>query len=230
MPDNTQLNSMTGGDVVSTESLGGNPEIKMQRVKIVTGQKGTDGGDVETGNPLPVGGAAADQASAAGNPVPVGGIYRSSPPTYTNNQRAALHTDVNGNTRMTLGTKLASLIGGIENDSLIAHAGRRADSWQATINFAANTAQMLKEKVSNKSIYLTDLLIISDGGAACNLKVQDDAGSPEVLVEAIYLPASVIHLPLHFNTPIEVATGQDLDVICSSATPNITVLGSGYVI
>lgn len=56
MADNTQLNTGTGGDVISTDDLG---SVKVQRVKV---QYGTDGSatDVSGTNPLPVaeGGAA----------------------------------------------------------------------------------------------------------------------------------------------------------------------------
>lgn len=51
MADNTQLNPGVGGDLISTDDLGGG--VKVQRVKV---QFGTDGSaaDVSSANPLPV--------------------------------------------------------------------------------------------------------------------------------------------------------------------------------
>lgn len=51
MPDNTTLNAMTGGDVISTELIAG---VKVPRSKIVLGASGVDSGDVSTANRLPV--------------------------------------------------------------------------------------------------------------------------------------------------------------------------------
>lgn len=48
------------------------------RTKIAHGAEGTVT-DVSTSNPLPVGGAAADDAAAAGNPLPVAGVYQATP-------------------------------------------------------------------------------------------------------------------------------------------------------
>lgn len=47
-------------------------------------------------SPLSVQGATADADSSTGFPVYVGGIYVAALPTYTDGDRAALHTDVNG--------------------------------------------------------------------------------------------------------------------------------------
>lgn len=52
MSDNTTLNAGSGGDVISTEDLGGG--VKITRVKIVTGGHATDGGDVTAANPVSV--------------------------------------------------------------------------------------------------------------------------------------------------------------------------------
>lgn len=59
MADNTQLNPGVGGDVISTDDLGGG--VKVQRVKVQFGVGGT-ATDVSGGNPLPV----TSSATAAG--------------------------------------------------------------------------------------------------------------------------------------------------------------------
>jgi hypothetical protein len=50
--DGTILNSMSGGDTIDTENIGGRG--KLQRIKIVTGALDSDGGDVSPASPLPV--------------------------------------------------------------------------------------------------------------------------------------------------------------------------------
>jgi len=50
MADNTVLNTMSGGDTISTDDIGG---IKVQRMKVQYGSDGT-ATDVDTTTPLPV--------------------------------------------------------------------------------------------------------------------------------------------------------------------------------
>jgi predicted phosphodiesterase len=50
MADNTELNSMSGGDTVATDDISG---IKYQRIKLIHGVNGTNDGDVASTNPLP---------------------------------------------------------------------------------------------------------------------------------------------------------------------------------
>lgn len=51
MADNTTLNTMTGGDVVAADDIGG---VKHQRIKLIHGIDGTNDGDVSNTNPFPV--------------------------------------------------------------------------------------------------------------------------------------------------------------------------------
>jgi len=60
-----------------------------------------------TTNPQAVQGTVADAGTAASNPVPVGGIFHASAPTYTDGQRTQLQSDVNGNLKTTLATRIA---------------------------------------------------------------------------------------------------------------------------
>ena len=52
MTANTVLNAGTGGDTIATDDM---TTSKAQRIKIITGATGTDGGNVTTANPFPVG-------------------------------------------------------------------------------------------------------------------------------------------------------------------------------
>lgn len=51
--------------------------VHYPRLKLVQGADGS-ATDVSTSSPLPVGGAAADDAAAAGNPMSIGGVYQAS--------------------------------------------------------------------------------------------------------------------------------------------------------
>lgn len=51
MADNTVLNPGSGGDTYGADDIGG---VKFQRVKLIHGPDGTNSGDVEILNPLPV--------------------------------------------------------------------------------------------------------------------------------------------------------------------------------
>jgi len=134
------------------------------------------------------------------------GVYNSTFFTLTSGEGSALATDASG---------------------VLISTARRADAFQATITSAdATTATQVKAKTASKKIYITDLVISVD--TAMSIQLQDDAGTPEVLMEQIYLPANSVFSKA-FNTPLVVATNQDLDVI-TSAAGNISVTCTGYVV
>lgn len=101
------------------------------------------------------------------------------------------------------------------------------DCFQATITSAnATSATQVKAKTASKSIYITDIVISTD--TAMNIQLQDDTGTPVVLMEQMYFPASSIWSKT-FVVPLKVATNKDLNVI-ASASGNISVTVTGYVI
>jgi hypothetical protein len=51
MADNTILNTMSGGDTIASDDIGG---VKFQRIKIIAGADGVNDGDISKTNPLPV--------------------------------------------------------------------------------------------------------------------------------------------------------------------------------
>lgn len=69
MADNTQLNSGAGGDLISTDDLGGG--VKVQRVKVQVGADGA-AADVHAGNPLPVSDAGGSLTVDVGAALPAG--------------------------------------------------------------------------------------------------------------------------------------------------------------
>jgi len=102
----------------------------------------------------------------------------------------------------------------------------------ATITSAdASSATQIKAKTAAKKIYVTSLMI-SVGSTAIEVQLQSDNGSPQVVMEEIFLAAnggltltaSSDKMPLFI-----VDTNEDLDVI-TSAAGDITILVSGYVV
>lgn len=86
--------NMQAGRVFDADSGAGT-----QYVQGVQLRKSASGGSVELGttsDPMVIGGAVADAGTDSGNPLKVGGIYESTPATYTNGQRANLHTGTRG--------------------------------------------------------------------------------------------------------------------------------------
>lgn len=82
---NSSLPTYANGDVVT-------PQYDSSGRLIVTGSTGSSSTTVQ--------GTAADNAAAVGNPVRVGGIYESGTDTYTDEDIADLHMDVNGNLKV----------------------------------------------------------------------------------------------------------------------------------
>lgn len=91
----------------------GDPTVKAGQAQVENADPGaTDYGLVvrpliPTTKPAAVQGTVADAATAGSNPVPVGGIFHASAPTYTDGQRTQLQSDVNGNLKTTLSTRIA---------------------------------------------------------------------------------------------------------------------------
>jgi hypothetical protein len=112
------------------------------------------------------------------------------------------------------------------NLNVVIQADATATNFQSTITSAnATSATMVKAKTAAKKIYITDVIISVD--TAMNVQLQNDAGTPVVLMEQIYLPANSVFSKL-FSTPMEVDTNTDLDTITSVAG-NISVTVLGYV-
>jgi len=107
-------------------------------------------------------------------------------------------------------------------------AGVEPERFQATITSAdATSATSVKAKTASKQIHVLSLIISTD--TAMNIQLQDDAGTPVVLMEQIYLAANGgMALTFPPEAPLVVATNQDLDVIASAAG-NISVTITGYL-
>ena len=70
MADNTTLNAGSGGDLVASDDIGG---VKFQRVKVIQGADGVNGGDTSTANPFPI--QTRDSSGNAIGSILSGGIY-----------------------------------------------------------------------------------------------------------------------------------------------------------
>jgi hypothetical protein len=101
-----------------------------------------------------------------------------------------------------------------------------ASTFHATITSAdASTAVQVLAGTSGKSIYLTDVVISTD--SALTLQLEDSAGTPNVLVEDLFMPATSVWSKT-WSTPIPVIAGNDLNVLASGAG-NISVTVTGYI-
>lgn len=132
------------------------------------------------------------------------------------------------------GTLTAVAVDGSGNLATSSGAGAAASDtnyFQATITSAdATSATQVKAKTADKKINVTSLIVSTD--TAMNIQFQDDAGTPVVLMEQIYLAANggFAMSAASSSLPImQVDTNQDLDVIASAAG-NISVQVSGYVV
>lgn len=132
---------------------------------------------------------------------------------------------------VSLKSKIQTLINGAENDSIGVSPVVRADAFQ-TLPILVNSAAAvdLKAATASKKIYVTDLLISIDAGGACDLIIRDDTSGTPLQLARVFLPAAVTTISLRFATPKWTNTNQKLQALSSSATPNIYVTVSGYVI
>jgi hypothetical protein len=62
IPNNTQLNPGTGGDLIVTEDLGDGTKMPVSKIRL--GDTDEDGGDVTADNPFPIEAASTDQLLA----------------------------------------------------------------------------------------------------------------------------------------------------------------------
>jgi hypothetical protein len=160
--------------------------------------------DVAVGNPVPVAGTAAEDATCAGNPVLVGGRYHAS-------VVAADAVDDGDVVRL-----LADSVGGLVR-------GHRADAWSANDNYAiAQTDTVVKAAPgAGLALYVTDILFSTD--TAMNIFLEAGA---VIMTPAVYLAVNG-GWSAHFQTPIRWTTATAI-TITSSAAGNHSVLILGY--
>jgi len=103
------------------------------------------------------------------------------------------------------------------------------DSFQATINSAdASSATQVKAKTANKRICITTL--VCSVGSAMNVKFQDDAGTPAVVIQPIYLAANGGFVATwDKENPLIVAENQDLDIVASTSG-NVSIHVKGFLV
>lgn len=105
---------------------------------------------------------------------------------------------------------------------------KETDRFQNTITSAdAQSATQVKAKTADKKIYILSLLVSVD--TAMSVQLQDDTGTPNVLMEQVYLAANggfVMNFPP--EAPLTVATNKDLDIV-TSAAGNVSVTVTGYL-
>ncbi len=113
--------------------------------------------------------------------------------------------------------------------ALLATAAVDTNWFQATFTSAdAQSAAPVKAKTAAKKIHVTDIIISVD--TQMSVQLQSDNGSPQIVMEGVYLSADG-GFTKTFNPrfPLVVNTNEDLDVI-TSAAGNISVTVTGYVV
>lgn len=126
---------------------------------------------------------------------------------------------------VTLKTKIQAIVSGSENDNILTMPGRRVDAFDTGVETAdATTAVAVKAAVTNKSIYITDIVI--SGDTAGWVKIQDTDGT--VIIRKKYFPANFTWSK-SYHTAKKVVNGKGVNVICENAG-NLSVDIDGYAI
>ena len=100
-----------------------------------------------------------------------------------------------------------------------------AVTYSNTITTAdASTATQIVPASGSKSFTLIDIVISTD--TELTISLQDDSGSPVVIMNGMYFPATSIWSKT-WAAGLPVTAGQDLDVLASGAG-NVSVTVTGY--
>lgn len=137
------------------------------------------------------------------------GVYNATPPTFVDGEFGGLQLTSKGD------LKTASSSVALSYDNQFQKAITSAD---------ASSATQIQAKVASQTIYLSSVVISVD--TAMSVQLQDDSGTPVVLMEQIYMPANSV-AQLFFDPPLAATENQDLDVI-TSTSGNISVLAIGF--
>lgn len=229
MADSITLNPMSGGSIVDTEQITRNAQsVHLQRIKLVLGAVDVDGGDVNVNNSLPIQGNIADLATDSGNSVKVGMYVFPETQTPATGTRMPLNSDIFGNLLVALGTQIALLVGGVENNTIGVAPFRRADAFEAVLesaNITSATALVAAPSNSNQSIYITDVVISTD--TIGWIKLQDNAGSPNTVIPKKYFSQDGIYEHT-YAVPKQVIAGNALNAIAQNAG-NVSIEVNGYI-
>jgi len=208
-------NDITDGTYIGDIKFGEGLAAGTNAIGKLAANSGVDIGDVDvlslpaSTNTIEVVGDAAEDAAAAGNPLLAGGRYDTTP-------RELETGDV--------GAIAIGLDGGVV-------PGLHATHWNATITSADATSatQVKAAGAAGVRHYITSVVLSTD--TAMNIQIQDDAGTPVVAIEGIYLAANGgMVYPIPAGSAIMMGTdAQDIDVIASAAG-NISVTMTGFSI
>lgn len=154
--------------------------------------------------------------------------YNETPATRIDSEPSALEVDQFGNLKQTMATVLQNVDdNGSESDTMGVSPTRRADAFQAIFSSDdASTAAQVKAATAAKRIYITDIIVSTD--TAMNITFQDNAGTPVVAINPIYLPAVSV-FSKSFSTPVMLGVNVDLN-IKASVSGNVSATVLGYVI
>lgn len=195
MADNVTLDSMSGGDTVAADEIGG---VKFQRVKIVEGADGVNDGDVASGNPLPVdiisalpAGTNAIGKLGPNSGVDIGDVDILTAPNRdrtTDNQGVAQQTDALMDDTTVLTPKFASISASSSGDNTLVSA------------------------VAGKKIRVVDIFFVC--AAAVTVRLEDGAGGSALTGQMEFAANSGMGPPFnplgHFETSSNTLLNMEL--------------------
>lgn len=156
-------------------------------------------------------GFVADDAALAATPdiLPIGGEYRAAATTYTDGDATILQTDVNGNLKVSLGTKIAGE--DIANDVM------KTEQRFSHSNVTADAA------VKSGAGFLHSITILPTDVAATagTIVLYDNTAESGTVIGTIYIPAAYV-VPVTVTFDVSFATGLYLGFTTTNDV-NVTV-------
>lgn len=118
--------------------------------------------------------------------------------------------------------------GRLRVDSSLAASGISNEEFQSTVqSFDATTPVQVKAKTAGNKIHITTLVVSASG--ALSAKLQDDAGTPNIILDETYFAAGgILSASFDVATPLVVTENQDLDIVTNVAG-GVTVTITGYL-
>jgi hypothetical protein len=193
MADNTTLNTGTGGDVIATDDISG---VKYQRVKIVLGADGVNGGDVSSSNAMPI--------SDNGGSITVDGSVTVSGTVTANAGTGTLNVSVQ-NASIPVTDNAGSLT--VDNNGTFAVQAAQSGTW--TLG-------------ANSGIDIGDVTINNTSGASA-VNIQDGGNSITVdgtvsVTDGLNIEGDVAHDSTDSGNPVKIGFQAENAVPAAVAT------------
>lgn len=104
--------------------------------------------------------------------------------------------------------------------------GDASTNYNDVVNLThSTTPQQVKDAIASTYIYITDIMISTD--SAGWVQVEDNTGTPVVLIPKLYLPANSVFAK-SYKTPIKVPLGKKIMIDSSLSSGNLSVGVEGF--